>query len=100
MVVAIGAWFIIVDFPDRAAQPGKISKKSLLTTEEASFVAQRIERDRFVKPCTIFLQFGFIQLTICRGDAIPDPLTLQKFLLHLSDWKLWVSCTRTPARFR
>lgn len=63
VVVAIGAWFIIVDFPDKAA------KKGLLTDREASFVAQRINIDR--------------------GDAEPDPLTWSKFAFHLTDFKLW-----------
>lgn len=63
VTVAIGAWFIIVDFPDKAA------KKGLLTDREASFVAQRINIDR--------------------GDAEPDPLTWSKFAFHLKDFKLW-----------
>lgn len=61
--MAIGAWFLIVDFPDRAA------KKGLLKEDEANFIAQRIERDR--------------------GDATPDPLTWSKFCTHLKDFKLW-----------
>ena len=60
---------MIEDFPDKAAKPGRVSKKALLTEEEALFISQRIERDR--------------------GDAIPDPLTLKKFFHHLGDWKLW-----------
>lgn len=54
---------MIVDFPDKAY------KKSLLTEREASFVAQRIDTDR--------------------GDAKPDPLTMERFLFHLKDFKLW-----------
>jgi len=64
MVAAIVSWFIIVDFPDKAAQKG------FLSDEQATFVQQRIEHDR--------------------GDAIADPLTLKKFFKHLSDFKLWV----------
>ncbi|KAK5104454.1 hypothetical protein LTS08_002343 [Lithohypha guttulata] len=63
IVVALGAWFLIVDFPDKAHKTG------LLTEHEASFVAQRIEKDR--------------------GDAIPDALTWSTFKTHLMDLKLW-----------
>ena len=62
--MAIGAWFLIVDFPDKAY------RKGLLTEREASFVAQRIDIDR--------------------GDSKPDPLTMKRFLFHLKDFKLWV----------
>jgi MFS family permease len=71
VTVAIGAWFIIQDFPDKAARPGKFGK-ALLTEEEALFISQRIERDR--------------------GDSIPDPLTVKKFFFHLKDLKLWAFC--------
>lgn len=64
VVVAVGAWFIIVDFPDKAEQKG------LLSGEQAAYIAQRIDNDR--------------------NDAVPDPLTWAKFLHHLKDWKLWV----------
>lgn len=63
-IVAIGAWFLIIDFPDKA------HKKKFLTGGEAAFVKQRIHIDR--------------------GDADPDPLTWTKFFFHLRDWKLWV----------
>lgn len=59
----MGAWFIIVDFPDKAA------RKGLLTEREAQFIAQRINDDR--------------------GDAVPDPLTWARFRTHLKDFKLW-----------
>jgi hypothetical protein len=62
-VIAIAAWFIIVDFPDKAA------KKGLLTNADAKFIEQRITDDR--------------------NDAIYDPLTWAKFFHHLKDWKLW-----------
>jgi predicted MFS family arabinose efflux permease len=62
-LVAIGAWFLIVDFPDKA------HKKGLLSEHEAAFIAQRIEIDR--------------------GDAVPDPLTMERFLYHIRDFKLW-----------
>lgn len=66
-IVAIGAWFVILDFPDKAAQHG------FLNEAEANFVLRRIEEDR--------------------GDSEADPLTLAKSLKHLSDPKLWAFCT-------
>lgn len=62
-VVAILAWFIILDFPDKA------EKKGFLTSAEARVVLQRIEDDR--------------------GDSVDDPLTWPKFIEHLKDLKLW-----------
>lgn len=58
-VVAIGAWFIILDFPDKAAKQGFLSEI------EANYVLRRIELDR--------------------GDSEADPLTWAKFFKHLSD---------------
>lgn len=66
-VVAIGAWFIILDFPDKAAKQGFLNER------EADFVLRRIEEDR--------------------GDSEADPLTWAKFFKHLSDLKLWAFCT-------
>lgn len=66
-VAAILAWFVIIDFPDRA------ESKGFLTHGEATFVLQRIEDDR--------------------GDSVADPLTWAKFFHHLSDWKLWAYAT-------
>jgi sugar phosphate permease len=66
-IVAIGAWFIILDFPDRAAKQGFLNER------EANFVLRRIEEDR--------------------GDSEADPLTWAKFFKHLSDLKLWAFCT-------
>jgi len=62
-VTAIGAWFIIVDFPDKG------EKRHFLTHEQAAFVTKRIEDDR--------------------GDSVPDSLTWGKFFRHLRDLKLW-----------
>lgn len=75
-VVAIVAWFLIIDFPDKA------SRKGFLTESEASYVQRRIEKDR--------------------NDADPDPLTWAKTFKHLSDLKLWAfslmfMCTTAPA---
>ena len=62
--MSIAAWFLIIDFPDKA------HKKGFLAASEAEFVKQRIQTDR--------------------GDAEPDTLTWAKFFFHLRDWKLWV----------
>ena len=63
-VVAILAWFLIIDFPDKAHQKG------ILTESEAAFIASRIKRDR--------------------GDAVADSMTKAVFLHHLKDFKLWM----------
>ncbi|KAH8803474.1 phthalate transporter [Xylogone sp. PMI_703] len=67
--VGVIAGILLVDFPDRAARPGLIVKKSFLTPEEVSLVLARLQRDR--------------------GDAAPDKLTFRKFLGFLADWKIW-----------
>lgn len=61
--MAVSAWFIILDFPDKA------EKKGFLTAAEAATVMQRIEDDR--------------------GDSVDDPLTWSKFCFHIRDIKLW-----------
>ncbi|OAL45688.1 phthalate transporter-like protein [Pyrenochaeta sp. DS3sAY3a] len=66
-VVAIAAWFIILDFPDRA------EKKGFLTPHEAAIMLRRIEDDR--------------------GDSVDDPLTWATFVHHLKDIKLWAYAT-------
>ncbi|RMZ67692.1 tartrate transporter [Pyrenophora seminiperda CCB06] len=65
--VAIMAWFVILDFPDKA------EKKGFLTATEAKVVLNRIEEDR--------------------GDSIADPLTWAKCVEHLKDVKLWAYAT-------
>jgi hypothetical protein len=66
-LVAIAAWFIILDFPDKA------EKKGFLTSTEAAVIMQRIEDDR--------------------GDSVADPLTWAKFFQHLKDLRLWAYAT-------
>lgn len=61
--MASAAWFIIIDFPDKA------SKKKFLSADEATWVRDRIENDR--------------------GDAVADELTWKKFFTNLGDFKLW-----------
>lgn len=62
-VVAILSYFIIVDFPDKAAKTG------FLTESEATYILQRLEDDR--------------------GDSMSDSLTRSKFVHYLGDPKLW-----------
>jgi hypothetical protein len=62
-IIAIAAWFIIIDFPDKA------HKKGFLTKSDADFMEMRIDEDR--------------------GDAVPDALTWRVFGRHLLDLKLW-----------
>ncbi|KAF1975905.1 phthalate transporter-like protein [Bimuria novae-zelandiae CBS 107.79] len=66
-VVAIWAWWLILDFPDKAAKQG------FLTEHQADWVLRRIEEDR--------------------GDSEADPLTWAKFFKHPGDLKLWAFCT-------
>lgn len=63
VVVAIGARFIIIDFPDKA------ERKGFLSPDESSVIKNRLDVDR--------------------GDADPDPLNWGKFFHHLGDFKLW-----------
>ncbi|KAF8653303.1 hypothetical protein AX16_004003 [Volvariella volvacea WC 439] len=61
LVIGIVAWFFIPSFPDQ---------NSFLTEEQTRWVLERIEKDR--------------------GDAEPDRIHFKKFLLILTDWKIWV----------
>ncbi|GBF63287.1 MFS transporter [Trichophyton mentagrophytes] len=65
--IAIAAYFIIIDFPDKAAKTG------FLSSNEAKYISHRLEKDR--------------------ADSVPDPLTLVKLKRHLADWKLWTFST-------
>jgi MFS family permease len=64
--VALGAYAIIIDFPDKVLQ---LKRGSFLTANDIELVNARIDRDR--------------------DDSQVDPLTMRKALKHLSDWKLW-----------
>ncbi|KAL0572339.1 hypothetical protein V5O48_009629 [Marasmius crinis-equi] len=59
--LGILGFLIIPDFPDR---------NNFLSEAQTAFVLRRIEEDR--------------------GDSVPDEVTAQKVLHHLSDWTLWV----------
>lgn len=54
------AWFLLPNFPDQ---------NIFLTREETRIVLQRVEDDR--------------------GDSVPDVLSKEKLVMHLSDWKVW-----------
>lgn len=62
-VIAICAWFFLIDFPDKATKGG------FLTKIDAAYMRNRIQLDR--------------------GDAIPDHLTWRLLWQHLCDAKLW-----------
>ncbi|PWN48402.1 MFS general substrate transporter [Violaceomyces palustris] len=63
VLVALVAYWIIVDFPDKAVEKG------FLTQSESDLVLTRIQRDR--------------------GDSEHDPLTWSKAAKYASDVKLW-----------
>lgn len=63
-IIAVAAWFILIDFPDKAHKIGFLTKK------DAEFMERRIQEDR--------------------GDAVPDALTWAVLGTHLLDLKLWV----------
>ncbi|KAF4621397.1 hypothetical protein D9613_000869 [Agrocybe pediades] len=60
LFLAIITWLFIPTFPDQ---------NTFLTAKQTELVLRRIDEDR--------------------GDAIPDPMTLEKVKKHLSDWTLW-----------
>lgn len=61
VALAIAAFFLIVDFPE---------KSTFLREDQKAWAVQRIEIDR--------------------ADAKPDPLTGRAFIKALSDWKIFV----------
>lgn len=60
--VCLIGWFIIIDFPTQAGK--------FLKPEEQEFIIARINNDS--------------------GDAAEDPITMERVLHHLKDWKLYV----------
>ncbi|KAJ5773402.1 hypothetical protein N7457_008298 [Penicillium paradoxum] len=60
--VCLIGWFIIIDFPTQAGK--------FLKPEEQAFIIARINNDS--------------------GDAAEDPITMERVLHHLKDWKLYV----------
>jgi len=65
--LALGSYFIIVDFPEQAARGG--FQLRFLNEEEADFVVARIEQDR--------------------SDAIPEPFRVESYLANALDLKVW-----------
>jgi hypothetical protein len=63
-LIAVAAWFIIIDFPDEAH-----AKNKFISAEEAELLKKRINDDR--------------------GDAVLDTVTWAKLGNHFLDWKLW-----------
>ncbi|KAF1998635.1 MFS general substrate transporter [Amniculicola lignicola CBS 123094] len=64
MALGIGAYWMLVDFPDKAHQSWKF-----LTEREAMFIINRVDRDR--------------------GDAKPEPFSAKKFFSAGKDIKIW-----------
>lgn len=60
MFFGIIAYFYLVDFPHQ---------NKFLSPQETALILERVEADR--------------------GDSIPDPLSAQKVVKHLCDWKIW-----------
>ncbi|KAJ5834942.1 Major facilitator superfamily domain general substrate transporter [Penicillium robsamsonii] len=60
--ICLIGWFIIIDFPTQA--------DTFLKPEEKEFIIARINNDS--------------------GDAEEDPITMERVLHHLKDWKLYV----------
>ncbi|OQD72209.1 hypothetical protein PENPOL_c001G10359 [Penicillium polonicum] len=60
--ICLIGWFIIIDFPTQA--------DAFLKPEEKEFIIARINNDS--------------------GDAKEDPITMERILHHLKDWKLYV----------
>lgn len=63
----MGAWFIIIDFPDKA-----IRENHFISQADAQIIKDRINKDR--------------------GDATPDPQTWGTLGSHFLDWKLYALC--------
>ncbi|KAG8625662.1 hypothetical protein KVT40_006063 [Elsinoe batatas] len=68
VLVALIAYFTIVDFPELASKKGGLGMK-FLSKEESDFVVARIEKDRH--------------------DAIPEEFSIGKYLKHGLDLKVW-----------
>lgn len=66
-LLAMGAWFIIIDFPDKA-----IRESHFISQADAQIIKDRINKDR--------------------GDATPDPQTWGTLGKHFLDWKLYALC--------
>jgi len=65
-ILALGAYFIIVDFPEKAVNTFGLK---FLNQREAEFVCARIEKDRH--------------------DVIPEEFSVKKYLSYALDLKVW-----------
>ena len=73
-LLALGAWFIIIDFPDKAFR-----QSNFISQADAQIIKDRINRDR--------------------GDATPDlPQTWGNLGRHFLDWKLYALCVLLPMK--
>lgn len=68
-VVGLCAFFVIIDFPEKASAKNSLHLPGFLTPKESAIVLARIQHDR--------------------GDAVVDKLTWRIALGHLRDWKVW-----------
>lgn len=68
-VVGICSFFVLIDFPEKAAEKNSIGLPGFLTPKEVAIVLARIERDR--------------------GDAVEDKMSFRVAMKHFRDWKLW-----------
>jgi hypothetical protein len=66
-LLALASYFLIVDFPEEAANAGFQLK--FLNMEESAFIVARIEKDRH--------------------DAIPTPFHIGSYLKNALDLKVW-----------
>jgi len=72
-LLGVVIYFFVSDFPH---------KSSFLTREQSEFALRRVEEDR--------------------GDSVPDKISYDKVLQHLSDWTIWAYalmffCATVPA---
>ena len=64
MVLGVGAYWALVDFPDKAH-----TSYNFLTEREAQYIIDRVNRDR--------------------GDANVEPFSVAKFFRSAADLKIW-----------
>ena len=73
VVAGFISYFVIIDFPDKVLQR---RNGSFLTARDVDILKARIDRDR--------------------GDSAADPVTGEKIVEHLRDFKLWVLFVPPP----
>ena len=65
-VIGIAGYFLLVDFPDRAAK----TAWHFLSDKECNFIIRRVNKDR--------------------DDATSEPFNLKKWAASGKDWKIWM----------